>query len=430
MKKWIWFREMRDFLILWSSQSVSSLGSSMTSYALIIWVYQQRGTASSIALLSFFTYLPSILLCFMAGALADRWDKKRIMLISDLIAALGTLTVLGLFSADQLRIWHLYLVNFVISLMNAFQNPAAYVATSLLAPKQHYVRVGGLQALSNSLVSILTPALATAALAFGGLNTVLIIDLSSFCVAFLTLLLRIRLPAIERAAQETKHSFLSACADGFRFLAAHRALLHLILFFAFVNLLAYITGFGIMPALILSRTGNDQAQLGMVSTALGLGTLLGSILVTAMRPAKNRVRVVFWACAISFALCNPVWAVARTLPWWVFAAFAGNLPLPFLNANLSAIMRDGVPIEMQGRVFSARDTLQYCTIPLGLILGGHLADNAFEPFMQTPSATQALLAPLVGAGPGSGIALMFLITGIVGCISCLLCLKDPAYRDL
>ena len=430
MKKLLWFRRSRSFLILWSSQAVSALGSAMTSFALIIWAYQQEGTVTSIALLSFFTYVPSILFCFIAGTLADRWDKKNIMLTGDLVAAMGTLTVFILYGAGCLQIWHLYLVNFLISFMNAFQNPAAYVATSLLVPKEHYVRAGGLQVFSRSLVAILAPALATSVLAFSGLKAVLIADLSSFAVAFFTLLFFIRLPTIERKPAEGKQSFLRACTEGLRFLGEHRALLHIILFFSFVNLLAYMTGFGILSAMILARTGNDQVALGLVSSAIGAGTLIGSILVTTMKPAKNRVRIIFLSCAISFILCDPVLAVGRSVPVWVFAALAGNMPLPFLNAHLTTIMRTNVPIEMQGRVFSARDTLQFSTIPLGLFLGGFLADHVFEPFMSEASLLQSYLLFLVGSGKGSGIAVMFLMTGIIGFASCLLSLKNPVYHDL
>ena len=424
------FREMKHFLILWSSQAISSLGSSMTGFALIIWVYEQQGTATSVALLSLFTYLPAILFCFIAGTLADRWDKKKVMLVCDLIAALGTVTVFTLYMTGRLQIWHLYLVNFLISFMNAFQAPASYVATSLLVPKEHYVRAGGLQAFSGSVVSIMTPALATAVLAFAGLRAVFIIDLITFGAAFTTLLFFIKLPPVPAASEEAKPGFWQSCTGGLRFLRDHKILLKIILFFAFINLLAYLTGFGIMPAMILARTGNDRTILGMVSTALGLGTLTGSLLVTLMKPPKSRTRTVFLACAVSFAICNPGWAIGRTVWVWTAAAFAGNLPLPFLNANLTTIMRTKVPIEMQGRVFAARDTVQYSTVPLGLFLAGFLADYVFEPFMQTGSPFQEAMAFLVGSGKGAGMALMFLITGILGCVTSLLSLRDKSYKVL
>ncbi|NJD01712.1 MAG: MFS transporter [Ruminiclostridium sp.] len=421
---------LQSFLILWSSQAISSLGSAMTSFALIIWVYKQQGTVLSITTLAVCSYLPYVLFCFAAGTLADRWNKKKIMLVSDFVSALGTLTVLLLFSTASLRIWHLYVVNTILSFMNAFQNPAATVAVTLIAPKEQYVRISGMQAFSNSLVTILTPALATTLFAFGGIQTVFIIDLISFAVAFTALLFFIKIPVGMGNSSANKESFLKSCFVGLNFLREHKAIWKIILFFSFINLLASMAGNGIMPAMVLARTSDNQTILGLVSSSIGIGTLAGSILVTVIKPAKSKTKVIFLSCAISFLLCDMLWGIGRNVVIWVFAAFAGNLPLPFLSANLTTIMRTKVPIEMQGRVFSTRNTFQYITIPIGLFFGGFLADRIFEPFMLNASSVQLILSMLVGTGKGSGMALIFLITGTVGFCTSLLSLKNPIYKSL
>jgi predicted MFS family arabinose efflux permease len=313
--------------------------------------------------------------------------------------------------------------------MNAFQCPASYVALSLLVPKEKYLQASGLQVFSNSLVTVVTPALAMAVLTIGGLKTVLLIDLITFAFAFSSLAFFIRIPAMPYR-EEKKEKFLKSCLQGFGFLREHSPVLKMILFFSFINLLAYMTGFGILPAMILKRSGDSQAALSMVSSAIGLGTLAGSILVTLMKPGKSRTRVLFGGCAISFLLCDILWALGRNVPIWVFGAFLGNLPLPFLNANLSTVMRTKVPTELQGRVFSTRDTIQYCTIPLGLFLGGYLADNVFEPFMAGSSNLSQFLSCLVGSGKGAGMAVMFLITGVIGLASCLMSLKSTSLKSL
>lgn len=430
MKKNHVFSGLGDFLVLWGSQFVSTLGTAMTNFALIVWVYGQEGTASSIALLSVCSLVPSILFSFVAGTIADRWDKKRTMLVADAFAALGTVAVLVLYLSSALQIWHLYIINFLLSFMNAFQDPASYVATSLLVPKEQYVRVSGLQALSGSIVTILAPALGSALLAFGGLKSVLIIDLVTFSIAFSILLLFIKIPVLKRHTEEVKESFLKSCLAGIWFLREHQALLKIILFFAFINFIAKMGGYGMMPALILSRTGNDQVALGMVEAAVGIGTLIGSVPVTLMKPAKSRVGVIFFACGFSFLVGDVGQSLTHTLPLWMIAAFASNVPMAFLNANLTAVMRSNVPIEMQGRVFSARDTIQYSTIPVGLFIGGVLADYVFEPFMNAASPIQNALSLFFGIGKGSGIAIMFFIVGIIGCVASFKCLKNPVYKVL
>ena len=430
MKRRQTLHDLQPFLTLWGSQSVSSLGSAMTKYALIIWAYQQLGTASSITMLSVCSFLPSILFCFIAGALTDRWNKKKVMLLSDTAAAMGTLSIFLLYGTESLRIWHLYVMNFLLSFMDAFQRPAAYVAESLIIPKKYYAKASGLQGFSNSLVMILSPALATAILSFWGMEAVFMIDLVSFAVAFFTLLLLINIPTVRVDHEKKKECILKSVIAGLNFLREHATLFRIILFFSLINLLASLAGNAIMPAMILARTGNDKVVLGMVSSAIGAGTLIGSILVTVAKPAKSRTKVIFGTCAASFLLCDFLWGLGRTPFLWVFAAFAGNLPLPFLTANMTTIMRTKVPIRMQGRVFSTRDTVQFITIPVGFFLGGVLADHVFEPFMLTPSRLQQLLSHLVGTGRGSGMALIFLITGTVGAAVSLISLKDKHYREL
>ena len=321
------FSGLRDFLILWSSQAVSTLGTAMTNFALIIWVYNQKGTVSSITMLSICSLIPSILFSFVAGTLADRWDKKRIILLSDSIAAVGTVTVLVLYTTNNLQIWHLYIINFLLSFMNAFQGPASNVATTLLAPKEHYVRVSGLYALSGSIVTILAPAFGSALLSFSDLKLVLFIDLATFAVAFVTLFFFIRIPKIESKADkenEVKESFIKSCSAGINFLKEHSALLRIILFFAFINFIAKMGGYGMLPALILARTNANQVSLGVVEAAVGIGTLAGSVLVTLMKPANSRTKVIFFACGISFLLGDVGDSLSRSLAFWAAASFNGN----------------------------------------------------------------------------------------------------------
>jgi len=424
------FSGLRDFFILWGSQFVSSLGTAMTNFALVIWVYNQNGTASSVTLLTICIFLPTILFRFLAGAIADRWDKKRIMLFADSVAACGTVAVLALHSFSTLQIWHLYTINFLLSLMNSFQVPASYVATSLLVPKEQYTRVSGLQSFSRSAVTILAPILGSVLLAFGGLKTVLIVDLATFAVAFVTLLVFIKIPQIPRVAEEMKESFWKSSMAGILFLKEHAVLLRIILAFAVINFLAKLGTDGIMPAFILGKTGGDQGALGMVEASAALGILVGSILVTLMKPAKNKTAVIFTCCGLTFLLGGVGTGLSRSLPLWIAAQFLSYVPVALLGANLTALMRTSVPIEMQGRVFSAMDTLQNCTIPLGLFLGGVLADHVFEPLMASASPLQGVLIQIFGTGKGSGIAVIFFLVGIVGSAGSFLERRNPLYRSL
>ena len=422
------YKQLHSFLLLWGSQTISQLGTAMTDYAVIIWVYSQRGTASSVTLLTVCTFLPTIFFRFLAGSVVDRQNKKRIMLIADLLAACGTLAVFVLHSADVLQIWHLYVINFLLSFMNAFQEPASFVAVSLMVPKEHYARAGGLQGFSGAAVSILAPALGALLLACGGLELVLIADLSTFAVAFLVLLFLIRIPEGKQQATENE-PFSKTCLAGIRYLKDHTAILRITLFLAVINFLAKLGNDGMLSPFILGRTGNNQSVLGLVESFTALGVLAGSLLATLMKPAKKRTRLIFIATGFVFA--GNIFQSLTSRPWlWCAATFGSYLMAAVMNVNLDTLMREKVPMEIQGRVFSAKSTLQNFTIPPALLLGGLLADTVFEPFMTTDSPVQQVLSGFFGTGEGAGIGLMFFIIGIAGMLISFTRLKKPVYREL
>lgn len=429
MKEISVFKELRSFLLLWSSQAVSELGTAMVNFALIIWIHEQQGTVSSVTLLTLCSFLPTILFRFVAGALADAWNKKRIMLLADALAACGTGVIWLLFSKDALQIGHIYVINVLLSFMNAFQVPAAYTATSLLVPQKHYSRAGGLQGFSGAAISILSPALGGVLLAVGGLDAVLLFDLVSFSIALLVLLFFIKIPEQKQKLKAQREPFISRLTDGIHYLKGNKALLHLILCMTIVNFLAKLGGDGMLSPFVLSKTGNNEQVLGLVQSFVAVGLLAGSLIMTLMQPAKNKIRTVFITLTLTFS--GNVLLGLTHRPWlWCVGNFISYLFAAIMNAHLSAIMREQVPIEMQGRVFSARDTLQNGAIPLGLFLGGVLADHVFEPFIAAPSPLQKMLLPLFGMGKGAGISLMFFLVGVVGMTFCATRLLKPVYKPL
>ena len=403
------------FLLLWLTQALSALGSAMTSFALIIWSYGRAGSALSTALLSVCSYAPYVAVSIFAGALSDRWDKKRTMLVCDALAALSTLAVLALFQTHQLQIWHLYLLNALNGLMNTVQQPASAVSVTLLAPKDKYQRVGGLQALSNSLVTVLTPAIATAVMAFWGLDAVILFDLATCAVALIALGFFIRLPR-PQAPEAARETLLSSARSGLSFLRRQRGILDLILFLAAINLTASMYN-AALPAMLLSRQGGGQQVLGLVQTFTGLATLAGGLLVTLLKAPRSRVKAIWGSLMFSMSTENLLLALGRTPAVWCLGAVLGWLFIPVMNANMDALFRYRIPVSMQGRVFSVRNTLQFFTIPLGYLLGGFLVDRALEPLMATQPP--ALLSRLLGSGKGAGAALLFLILAALGTVTCL-----------
>lgn len=406
--------EMHAFLILWFTQLLSGLGSAMTAFALVIWSYSFEGSALKTALLMVCSYTPYVIFSVFAGAISDKWNKKKILLASDTLSAVTTVFVLILIRSGQLRLYHLYIINAVSGLMNTIQQPASEVVTTLILPEKHYQRVGSLRYLSSSVSSILTPILATAVMGLFGMEWVIAFDLFTFAIAFLALLFFIHVPEIKHPEEE-RESFFESAKTGLDYLKREKGIFALMLFLAGINFVASMYN-AAFPAMVLSMA--TETEMGVVNAVTGVSTLIGSIMASLMKAPKSRIKAI-WLCLMA-SMCteNLILAVGRNVYVWCIGAFLGWILIPLMNSNLDAVFRLRIPKDIQGRVFAARNSFQFFTIPLGYLLGGALVDQVFEPFMAAFGKAPVLSA-LFQTGKGSGAKLFFFVLWLMGICVCL-----------
>lgn len=411
---------MRNFTLFWLSGSVSQLGSAMTSYALIIWAYQQTKSAMTVSLMSFSMYLPYICISIFAGAFIDRHSKKKIMLITDFMAAICTFVIFLLIVTNQFQIWHIYIVNMVIGFANSFQSPAQSVAVGIMIPKEEYARASGMNSFSNNLLTVATPMLAASLISVVGLKGILLIDVVTFLFAEGVLLFFIKIPEVINKHANKNQSIFAGCKEGVQFLCNHKGILFIVLSMACMNFFSRLTYENILSPMILARSGGNTQVLGIVTGMIGFGGILGGLLVTLRKKSDNKIAEIFLTAAFSFLCGDLLMGVGRNVVLWSIAALAASVPIPFITAAQNVIMYEVIPREVQGRIFAVKNAIQFCTIPIGILLGGFLADYVFEPFLVSGSQGAKWVQGLVGNTEGSGMALMFVITGILGCLTSLL----------
>lgn len=419
---------LKDFLILWSTQSVSQLGSSITAFALTLWLYEKTGSSLSTAALTICSYAPYVLISIFAGALTDRLDKKKTMLVCDVLAVLCTIVVFGLFNTNRLMVWHLYALNAISGLMNTVQQPASEVAMTLIIPEKYYQMTSGLCSLSRSLISVLNPLIATALYSFIGLNGVIAADVGSFMVAFVALQFFIRIP---ENTSKKKESVVLLAKEGIGFLKDNPMIMTLLLFMAGVNLVASAFD-ATLPGYVLPNPKGSQAVLGIVTSCSGIAMIIGSLVVSALPKPKDRVKVVYLTMLFSMGTENFIMAFSREPLLWCIGQVVGWILVPVMSTNLEVILRSSIPVELQGRVYACRNTLQFFTIPIGLFLGGFMVDNICEPFM-VEYGDLSILKSFFGTGKGSGAALMMFILGVSGSLVCLIIgrkLKRYQYKEM
>ncbi len=417
--------KLRSFVLLWFGQSISSLGSSMTIFAITIWAFEKTGSALTLSISGMLIMAPKMALGLLVGPFIDRMNKKAIMLISDIGAGLCTLTLFLLLRADSLEIWHIYSLNFVSSILGSFQYPANDVAVSLIVPKKYYIKASGMQSFSSGIIQILSPIFAAFLLGFTDMSFVIIFDFVTLIFACSTLAFFVKIPFL-RKTKGQRFSIMHHLFElrrGFSIIWNSTLLKKLLIFMAFINFLAGLTYYNILSPMILARSGYNAKALGFVNGAIGLGGIMGGFLIIFMPTMKSKVKTMFLYAGISFFFGDILFAFGNSIRTWSIAGFLSSVFIPPLVANESYFWRTIIPIEMQGCAFSFRYAIKSGMIPVGMLIGGILADCVFEPFMTNESNP---LSFIFNSGKGMGMALMFLITGILGTTLSIMGLFNPS----
>lgn len=416
----------RGFVVVWLGQVVSMLGSAMTWFALTLWAYELTEKATALALLSLFAFGPTILLSPVAGALVDRWNRKVVLILSDLAAGLATLVVLLLHWTGSLQLWHLFIIGFIAGSFQAFEYPAYAAAITMMVPKEQYARASGMLEMAWAASSVLAPLMAGVLLGVIGLTGIMIIDVVTFLFAIGALLL-VSIPQPPKSDEGLKGqgSIWKESLYGFRYIWERPSLLALQVLFAVGNLFDF-GGFVLFAPMILARTSSNEIVLGSVQSAGAIGGVLGGALLTVWGGTKRRIHGVLIGWALS-SLGLLFMGLGRGLVLWMLAAFIYAFFEPIVNGSDRAIWQSKVAPDVQGRVFATQLLLSQITIPIAMLLAGPLADQVFEPAMMPGGSMVGTFGRLFGVGPGAGMALMISVAGMVGMV---LPLLGYAIRDV
>ncbi len=393
---------MRVFLLIWFGQLVSTLGSGLTGFALGVWVFGRTGSATQFSLVLLAATLPRVLLSPVAGVVADRWDRRKLIMLSDLGASVGTLLVYLLDTQGALQVWHIYLVTGVSAAFATFQGPALGASITMLVEEGQLGRANGLQQTAQALSQLLAPLLGGWLVVLAGLQTVLLIDIASFLVAVASLLF-VPIPTPKGTKTEGEGTWL-AISSAVRYLRERRGLFMLMLYFGVINL-AGAMALALMTPLILSFT--TTATLGILLSLGGFGVLAGSLIMIAWRGPKRPVDGVF---GFMFLFCPFIALIGlKPLTWLVAVGiFGAYFTLPFVNGYTAVIFQRRVVPHMQGRVFALTQFIGGAAMPLGYLTAGPLAD-VFEPLMLPSGLLAESLGYVVGVGAGRGTGLMFIV---------------------
>lgn len=416
----------KSFLLLWLGQMVSSFGSSLTTFGLGVWLYQQTGSILNMSLMVLCATLPALLLTPWVGSVADRLDKRRVLIGSDLIAIAGIGFLTVLLWQDRLAAVHLYWVQIVLSLGLAFQNPAGQAVVTHMVDKSQFGRAGGLFALSQALAALVGPLLAAQLINHLGLLCVLLLDLATFLFSMLCLSMA-KFPALLPASG---WSFwrqpLADMGAAWGYFRRHGSMALIYGYLALAGFLAGVVTVLVQPYALsfLSPTA-----LGAILSSAGFGALVGGLLM-AITGGPKRFTPVILGLSVLEGLAVIAAGYFTYLPLLCLCAFLVMFCNASLQASVLAVWRRKVPLVQQGSVAALQRAIDLALVPAAALVGGVLGEKVFEPALLANGAWVATVGSWFGVGPGRGIGLLFCTIGLLVCLLSLLSMQSRRLRQL
>jgi MFS family permease len=432
---------VKKFYVIWTGQIVSMLGSGLSGFGLGVWIYMKTGSATQFAMTALFMMLPNLMVGPLGGLLADRFDRRKLLAISDCGQAAGTLVMAALLFTGRLEVWHIYLATVSGAIFNCFRWPAFNAMLPSITPKQHLMRINGLVSAGEAATMIASPLLAGLLVASIGLAGVLLIDVITFMIG-MSLLFAIRIPKLERRhdvqdvtadntiGSRTRKYWRVAVSDtreGWVFLRDRGALVGLLGFFAFTNFCLGMIETVFTP-LVLSV--GSVRTLGATSSIAAVGMLLGSIGISMWGGPRRRVMII-----LGFGALQGVIAVAvgwqTSVVTLMFGAFSYVFLFPIIGACCQSLWQTKVPNELQGRVGAVRMMVFNVVRPLSFFLAGALSDHLFGPWLMKGGAlSNGFVGRLMGVGAGRGVALLVVVMGLITVVGTIAAFAWPRIRQI
>lgn len=401
-------KAFRQFLVVWSGQFLSAVGSGLTAFALGVYVFQTTHSSTSFSLVILFSFLPSFLLLPFGGVLADRFDRTRMMIIGDIGSIIGIMFIWFVIWTGQMELWHIYTGVGISSISTALQTPAYKAAVTDMVSEEQYSQASGLIQLAGSAQYLLSPILAGFLLGFFDIQMVLLIDMLTFLLAVVAVLLVMNKGSKPQPADESR-DFFGELSESFRYLLSQKGVFLLVLLMSVVCF--YI---GLLQSLFspMMLTLTDSKVLGISLSLAASGMLASSLFIGVKGLGNNKPKIL----SFSLALAGLFYALMGTFPAVVPIVVFGFLffaTLPFVNTSLEVLIRTNIDNEKQGRVWSMVSAISQVGLLLAFGSAGFLADHFFSPLLAQNGALADTVGQLIGTGAGRGIGFLFMLSGVM-----------------
>lgn len=415
----------RKFLLLWSGQFISAIGSGLTAFGLGVYVYEQTGMASATALVTLLAFMPSLLLSAVAGVLADRYDRRLLLVLGDGLSAMGLVFILICMLQGDVQLWQICLGVTISSVFSSLLDPAFKATVTDLLTEEQYTKASGLVQVASSAKFLISPILAGVLLAYSDIKLLLLIDICTIVVTVAcTLVVRKGLEA-KKYEQEAK-SFLREFQDGWSAITADRGVLVLVMM---TSVMVFFIGFIETLAVPMVLAFTDSAALGTVITIAASGMLVTSLLIGVL-PVKKGFAKVLSLSLFGAGLFMALFGMRENIVWICVSGFLFFAMLPLVNSSLDYLIRTNIANSVQGRAWGLIGVISQLGYVVAYASSGVLADFVFTPLLVDGGLLENSVGTLIGTGSGRGTGLLIMIAGGLLCVTAVVLYRLRSVRGL
>lgn len=399
---------MKKFLILWFGELISSIGSGMTAFAISIYIYQLTGSVTLVSTAAFLAFAPSILLSPIGGILADRYDRRLMMLLGDSLSIIGLLIIFLSIQFGVGGVLPIFLGITVSSVFVALLEPAYRATVTDLLSEKEYAKAGGLVGLASNSKYLISPVITGLLLTVADIRSVLMIDMATVVVTVITIALvrkNIRMQKQKRETLNLRREF----KVGIRSITADKGVVSLVLLMAFMCFfIAFLQT--LMAPMILAFA--EAKTLGTMESISAFGMLAGFAVLGILNIKKNyaRILVIGLIAAGSFMALTGATTSIGLIVIFCSLFFAA---LPFVNTCAEVLLRIRIPNEVQGRAWGMISIITQSGFVVAYAVCGIMADYLFEPMLREDGFLAGSIGRIIGTGEGRGIGFMLILAGIV-----------------
>lgn len=404
-------KSFKKFFLLWSGQLVSSIGGGLTSFGLGIYVFQQTGKASAMALVTLLAFMPSLLLSSYAGVLADRYDRRLLMVLGDSLSALGLVFILICMLSGEVQLWQICVGVTISSVFSSLLDPAYKATVSDLLTEEQYTKASGLVQLAGSAKFLISPVIAGFLLAVSDIKLLLIIDICTFFVTVLTTFV-VRRGLASKTCEQTK-SFIREFKEGWYAVSKNRGVLVLIII---TSVMTFFLGFieTLSRPMLLAFT--NSSVIGTIETIVASGMLVSSVILGFFSIKKGYVKIL----SVALFCAGIFMAVFGSREHIILICISGFLffaMLPFANTTLDFLVRINIDNSVQGRAWSLIGVISQLGFVAAYALSGILADFVFTPLLIDGGVLVDSVGKIIGTGSGRGTGFLIIIAGVLLCVT-------------